>query len=159
METAKVSDYTVRITQANKSELVVVVYDVILDSMREGIEAFNSNDMEGFIDKVRYGQKFLLELMNTLDFKYDLSKELLRLYIFVNKQMINSTIKKDASLLDSAIDVMEKLKEGFVGVAASDDSAPVMENVQPVYAGLTYGRGTLNEISYGTDVSTRGFKA
>ena len=159
METARLSEYTARITQANRSELVVVIYDVILDSMREGLESFANDDKEGFVEKIRYGQKFLLELMNTLDFKYDISKELLRLYIFVNKQMINSCIKMDATLIDSAIDVMEKLKAGFVGVAAEDKSEPVMQNVQPIYAGLTYGKGTLNEISYGVDVSSRGFKA
>lgn len=159
METARVSEYTARITQANRSELVVVVYDVILDSMREGIEAFNSGHKDEFTEKIRYGQKFLLELMDTLDFKYDISKELLRLYIFVNKQMINSCIKLDTTLIDGAIDVMEKLKTGFEGVAAEDNSEPVMQNVQPIYAGLTYGKGTLNEISYGTDISTRGFKA
>ncbi len=159
METARLSEYTARITQANRSELVVVIYDVILDSMREGLEAYANDDKGVFVEKIRHGQKFLLELMNTLDFKYDISKELLRLYIFVNKQMINSCIKIDATLIDGAIDVMEKLKAGFVGVAAEDKSEPVMQNVQPIYAGLTYGKGTLNEISYGVDVSSRGFKA
>ena len=157
METARLSEYTARITQANRSELVVVIYDIILDSMKEGLAAYSNEDKELFVEKIRYGQKFLLELMNTLDFKYEVSKELLRLYIFVNKQMINSCIKMDATLIDSAIEVMEKLKEGFVGVAAEDKSEPVMQNVQPIYAGLTYGKGTLNEISYET--GSRGFKA
>ena len=30
-------------------------------------------------------------------------------------------------------------------VAAADDSAPLMDNAQQVYAGLTYGRGELTE--------------
>ena len=159
METEKLSEYTARITQANRSELVVVVYDIILDSLKEGIEAYNNDDKESFTCKVKYGQKFLLELMNTLDYNYAVSKELFRLYVYVNKQMIEACIKKDVTLLDGAIDVLEKLKVGFVSVAAEDKSEPVMQNVQPIYAGLTYGKGTLNEISYGADVASRGFKA
>lgn len=159
METAKLSEYTARITQANRSELVVVVYDIILDSLKDGIEAYNCGDKDKFTDKVKYSQKFLLELMDTLDYKYEISKELFRLYVYVNKQMIEACIKKDVTPLDSAVEVLEKLKTGFVGVAAEDKSEPVMQNVQPIYAGLTYGKGTLNEISYGVDVASRGFKA
>ncbi len=159
MANVKLSEYTARISQSNKSELVVVVYDIIIESLKEAIGYFEKGEKEHFSTKVKYAQKFLLELMNTLDFKYDISKELLRLYIFVNKQMINSCIKMDASLLDSAIDVMEKLRIGFVEVAKADKSEPIMQNVQPIYAGLTYGRGTLNEIAYGTNIASRGFKA
>lgn len=159
MENAKLSEYTARITQANKSELVVVVYDIILDSLKDGIEAYNCDNKEKFVDRVKYSQKFLLELMDTLDHKYEVSKELFRLYVYVNKQLIEACIKMDVTLLDSAVDVLEKLKTGFVGVADQDKSEPVMQNVQPIYAGLTYGKGTLNEISYGVDVTTRGFKA
>ena len=47
----------------------------------------------------------------------------------------------------------------FKEVAKQDDSEAVMKNVQTIYAGLTYGRGTLNEtIDSGADVN-RGFEA
>ena len=47
----------------------------------------------------------------------------------------------------------------FKEVAKQDDSEAVMKNVQTIYAGLTYGRGTLNEtIDSGADAN-RGFEA
>ena len=78
MNKEQLSKYTVRTTQANKSELVVVVYDIILDEMTNAKMSFEQGDMDGFMYSVRHGQKFVLELMNTLDVKYDISKELMR---------------------------------------------------------------------------------
>lgn len=157
MNKEQLSKYTVRTTQANKSELVVVVYDIILDEMTNAKMSFEQGDMEGFMYSVRHGQKFVLELMNTLDVKYDISKELMRLYIFINREMINSMIRKDVSLLDGVVMVVEKLKVAFEGVAKEDKSGPVMRNVEQVYAGLTYGKGTLNETAINNQ--GRGFMA
>jgi flagellar protein FliS len=44
-------------------------------------------------------------------------------------------------------------------VAKQDDSKAVMENVQTIYAGLTYGRGTLNETITTGVTPQRGFEA
>ena len=41
--------------------------------------------------------------------------------------------------------MLKKLRKSFEDVAAQDDSEPLMSNTQDVYAGLTYGRGSLNE--------------
>lgn len=47
--------------------------------------------------------------------------------------------------------------ESFEQVAKEDHSGPVMEHSQQLYAGLTYGKGTLNEVSFG-EGSTYGGK-
>lgn len=39
------------------------------------------------------------------------------------------------------------MKESFEEIAKQDTSGPVMENSQQVYAGLTYGKGSLNEVA------------
>lgn len=55
--------------------------------------------------------------------------------------------------------IFEALLPSFKEVAKQDDSEAVMKNVQTIYAGLTYGRGTLNEtIDSGADAN-RGFEA
>ena len=56
-----------------------------------------------------------------------------------------SVIKNDGSALASCIKLLGSLKESFEKLAAQDESGPAMSNTQSVYAGLTYGKGTLNE--------------
>ena len=51
------------------------------------------------------------------------------------------------------------LKTAFEKVAESDDSAPLMENTQSVFAGLTYGKGSLNETDLDPNAANRGFLA
>ena len=41
---------------------------------------------------------------------------------------------------------MGKLCKAFEEVAKHDTSKSVVQNSQQVYAGLTYGKGTLNEV-------------
>ena len=59
--------------------------------------------------------------------------------------------------LDAACEVIRGLMESFEQVAKEDHSGPVMEHSQQLYAGLTYGKGTLNEVSFG-EGSTYGGK-
>ena len=55
--------------------------------------------------------------------------------------------------------VISKLRAGFDGIKDHDTKGAVMQNVQQVYAGLTYGKGKLNESYYNLQDYNRGFKA
>ena len=51
--------------------------------------------------------------------------------------------------------ILRRLYGSFVEVARQDTSEPLMRNTQQVYAGMTYGRASLNE-NY-IDDDQRGF--
>lgn len=157
MTKESLNKFTMQITQANKGQLLVIMYEVILEDLEHAKKMHEEGNLKEFSDDIRHGQRFLLELMNTLDHRYDISNELMSLYIFVNRQMINAMIRNDKMLLDDAIMVISKLHESFSQLAKTDNSEPLMRNVQQVYAGLTYGKGLLNEMSM--ENANRGFKA
>lgn len=54
---------------------------------------------------------------------------------------------------------MESLHSAFEEVAKQDTSGAVMQNTQQVYAGLTYGKGKLNEVFMNGNERSRGFMA
>lgn len=139
-------EFILRISQSNRSQLVVVIYQIILLYLNEAKQSLENHDFQEFRDSIRKAQPFITELMEALDFKYEISMELMQLYVFVNKSLFQSMIKKDLSKLQGAVNVMEKLKKGFEKVSESDTSPPVMKNTQQVYAGLTYGKESLTEI-------------
>ena len=66
---------------------------------------------------------------------------------------------RDSERYAHAVQIIEKLLPAFREVAKQDTSEAVMKNVQQIYAGLTYGRGSLHE-TIGVDVGKeRGFEA
>jgi flagellar protein FliS len=159
MKKEALKGFTARIAQASRSELTVLLYEVILMDIEEARSAYNDKDMATFEKELKHAQKFVSELMATLDYQYTLSYDLLSLYLFVNKSIITAIMKKDLEALKAAEAVMKRLLAGFEQVSKDDKSGPIMQNIQQVYAGLTYGKGTLNETFIDPNNQSRGFMA
>ena len=151
--------YTARVAQANRSELVVIIYELFLLAIDEAKAMFKEGKLEEGCRCIKRAQGFLQELMGSLDKRYEIAEELMRLYRYVYEQLIFSNIRRKMVNGDTVVDVMTKLKEAFVQVAKEDKSASVMENSQQIYAGLTYGRTSLNEVLLTGNESNRGFRA
>lgn len=150
-------EYTVRISQSNRTQLVVVVYDILLEYLKGAQHAEHDGDMDLFIAELKNAQNSVAELMGALDFKYPVSRELFQIYLFWNRQLIKAIVKKDIACLDGLDRMAVKLKQAFEELSKSDHSQPLMQNSQKVYAGLTYGRGELSEMM---DLDyNRGFQA
>ncbi len=158
MDRNRQKDFARRISQANKTELVVITYDIILEEIDGGVKAFAQDGKEEGRAALKSAQKFLAELMSVLDYKYAISKRLLNLYEYVQRMLVASDIAGEDRGLDGAKNVISGLRKAYAEIAPRDESGAVMENSQNVYAGLTYGKGSLNEMNM-SDGSNRGFLA
>lgn len=156
MKKEKISDFTLRITQSNRSQLVVVIYDMTIEYLDEAMENYNQGKEEEFIEGAQKARACIYELMTALDTKYAIAADLMQLYLYMNKLLIKSTIKKEPQDFDAIKRMIQKLSEAFSEVSKQDASAPLMGNTQQVYAGLTYGKGILTE-SFSDQNSNRGF--
>lgn len=159
MDNEKLRAYTARITQANRSELVVITFDLIIDSIEEAKKAFEAEDFLTYDRELKRVQKLLNELMGSLDHRFPIAKDLFQLYSFSNRRVIVALFKRQPELLDTVISIMDKLRVGFEGVAKEDTSSPVMANTQKLYAGLTYGKHALDEVFVNVNEASRGFRA
>ena len=159
MEKSKLQEFAARVTQANRSELVVVIYEAVLASIAEGKRCLAEEQIEEARLEISRARSLITELMGSLDMQYGISHYLRQLYIFPYHELCHGIAMRQPELFDHASDIFEKLLPSFQEVAKQDDSEAVMQNVQTIYAGLTYGRGTLNE-TIGVEVDTnRGFQA
>lgn len=159
MESKKLQMYTARVTQANRSELVVITYDLILDSINCAKQAFQEKNNLEYEKELKRVQKLLNELMGSLDYQYPIARDLMQLYTYSNRNVVEAQFQKEPKKLDLVCSVIEKLKAGFEGVAKEDKSDAVMQNTQKLYAGLTYGKHSLEEVSLNANEATRGFRA
>lgn len=155
MTKEELNGYSYRVTQASKTELIVIMYDISINYLSDALICFENKNIEGFRDNLKKAQKVVNQLMSALDMKYNISLELMRLYKYITNVFIRSSIRKEVEELKVVMSMLKKLKITFEKVSEQDNSGPVMKNTQQVYAGLTYSNGGLNE--YNVQATKRGF--
>lgn len=150
-------DFTRRLSQCNKGELILIMYDIVFAYMEDAKREQESGSHEDFKTAIHKAQASLDALIDGLDFSYDISKELYRLYHYSKNQLARALYENRPDGIRDAEKVLKRLYSSFCEAAKTDTSAPIMRNTQQVYAGLTYGRTSLNE-NYTND-NHRGFLA
>lgn len=159
MTNTQIKDYTLRVSQASPCELIVILYDIILDDIVAAKKAADGQNTTSYRAELTHAGKFLNELMGALDFSIPISYHLMSLYIYANKMLTKARVSGNPDSLADVVMIMEKLRAGFEGIKHQDKTGPVMQNVQQVYAGLTYSKGQLNEAFLNPQDYNRGFNA
>ena len=148
-----------RISQANRSELIVILYEIFFIYMQDAKQALTGDkDCAAANDALRNASQVLEHLKNALDFKYDVSRELYPLYVFGQREIAKVMVHAEADRIDGITDFIRPLQEAFIEVAKQDTSATVMKNTEKVVAGYTYGRSDINAMPADAG-SSRGFLA
>lgn len=138
-------EYTLRITQANKTQLITILYEMALQYADEAKEALDAGDRTGLKNAVRRIQGCMCELMDSLHLEYEVAQNLLQLYLYVNREVAKAALYNDGEYLEHVRPVLENLAAAYRKIEEQDTTGPVMGNTQTVYAGLTYGRDNLTE--------------
>lgn len=138
-------EFTLRISQANPTELVVILYEMLLCYLQDGREALEKEEEKEFREAIRKARGCLGELMNSLNLKYEPAPALLSLCGFCVRRLTAAELKKSAEPLYEAERVIKPLRDAYGQIAGQNSAGSVMNNSQTVYAGLTYGRNTLTE--------------
>ena len=76
-------------------------------------------------------QDIVMELIDSLDMKYEISAELLRIYEFVHYRMVRINLSKDSKTADALIAIMEGLRDSWLKVqreTRTHHSAEPIEN-------------------------------
>lgn len=145
MKTEQMNSFTARITQASQTGLVVITYEIIITYIENAKASFTKNDFMQFQSEIKEAQKFLKDLQYNLNMELEISRNLMSLYIFCNKQLIEAMIKSTVGPLESVEKIINNLSTAFNEILKEDHSMPAMRNSEVVYAGLTYGKHALNE--------------
>ena len=145
MQKEQIQQFTMRITAGNRTELVAIMYDMIDTYFSDAIRAKEADDHDEFQNQVRYADRVIKELMDILDFKYEIAADLYRLYQFCRKRLAYSLMKYDITGIEQAQRVLTPLGKSFRELAAQDQSEPLMSNTQKVSYGATYGKYDVSE--------------
>lgn len=153
-----IQDFTLRISNANRSELVVIKFDMFDEYVESAVTALNADDAALWKKEVKNCIGLIDSFKNTLDFKYEISENLFLIYQYCNTLCYKALSVKSREMLLEAKGIMDRLAEAFKSVAAEDDSPALMGHSEQVVAGMTYGKSSLYEGTLGTETN-RGFWA
>ena len=147
-------EYGMKVTQANSTELVVITYELAAGYIEEAEN--NIKDVAEFRLCIKKARAFIGELISALNMDCAISGELMKIYLFLNRELQIADIRLDATEFPRLRGILNTLKASFQEIVGMDRKGPVMKNTQQVYAGLTYSRDSLNENMY-TDNRARGY--
>ena len=157
MEKEKKRDYQLRISQANKAELIVILYEIALDYLDEAVDSHKNRDINGYKDNLKKLRDCIEEMVNNLHFEKKKKKKLKEIYLYMKKVIREDIISGNTDNLDSVRKTLQSLHDSYEQVKGTDKSSPVMANTQAVLTGMTYSKNkVLNELTQ--DCTNRGFR-
>lgn len=155
MTNEKKQEYTLRISSANKTELVEILYEMLLEYTKEAQEAIGRQDVDSVKESVRKAKGCISELINSIVADNELSDKFISLYRYVIRELTIGDIRLDVKNFENVQKVIRPLKDTYLEIMKNDTSGPVMKNTQTVVAGLTYSKNDINEAL--NESETRGF--
>ncbi len=156
MDNEKKQQFVLRISNANKTEMIVILYDMYLTYSEDAREALKAGDEKAFRQNIVKTRNVLNELMDSLNFEYEEAGFYLSLYIYITKLLVKADIHSEPEKLEEAEKLISRLRDMYKELVKQDTSGPVMKNTQTVYAGITYGKNDIN-VNVDDGSSSRGF--
>lgn len=156
MTSEEIREYTQRIIQSNRTELIVVLFDIYDKYIDESHEALQDGNNDRYKNACHNASRVILHLKNDLDFRYQQARNLYSLYDYCDRCISKAIYSRNEKYLEDTSKIMANLKESFVQLAQSDDSSPLMKNAERITFGLTYDRKDVTGMQENYD-SRRGF--
>jgi flagellar secretion chaperone FliS len=116
-----------QIKTANQGRLIVMLYDAALRSITRGAEALGRGvrGYEAANAAILRAQDVVGELTVSLDLERggEIARNLLGLYTFVNRQLMEANLRKDGAPLEVARKLLAELREAWDAIADTRTTA------------------------------------
>ncbi|MYL70014.1 flagellar export chaperone FliS [Halobacillus litoralis] len=85
---------------ASPGELTLMLYNGCIKFIRIARKAMENNEIEKKNTNIQKSQKIIQELMITMDQQYTVTQEILPLYDYMNRRLVEANTKNDVGILD-----------------------------------------------------------
>lgn len=96
---------------SSPEELTLMLYNGAVKFITLSKMMIEQNDMEKTHNSIMRSQAIISELNITLDMKYEISKNLRQLYIFILEKLTEANIKKETKPLDEILPLVKDLRD------------------------------------------------
>lgn len=158
MNKEQISNYTRRISEANPTQMITILYEMTLDYLRDSKKALLEKDYDLYEKELARAQNCITELIRSLNTKYGIAQNFMQLYIFSKRHLVSAAIRRDIGYVNDVINIFVKMRDCYKELEKLNQAASVITGAQQVFAGLTYSPGHLNEIVADPYIN-RGYRA
>lgn len=81
--------------------------------MKQALDGIRNKDYEAKNVNIKKSQDIIDELLITLDMKYEIAKNLSKLYLFIKEQLFEANAKLNVESLQVSIDLMSELRDAW----------------------------------------------
>mgnify|MGYP000961361320 CR=1 FL=1 len=92
-------------------ELTFMLYNGLVRFIMQGKLAIEEKDIQKANESIIRAQDIVSYLQNTLDMKYDISKNLASIYDYIHRRLVDANISKDKNILDEALGFAKDLRD------------------------------------------------
>ena len=88
MTLEKKQEYTLKITQANKTQMITILYEMVTDYLSEAIQNMSAGEKDEAGRCLTAAQNCIDELIHSVNHEYELGRNLFEIYIFSKKELL-----------------------------------------------------------------------
>ena len=112
---------------ASPEKLIVITFDHVLVNLRRARVAIEANNIERRVQALSKAREGVMELLTSVDAERggEVANNLLALYAFAVRELLEIGRTKDVAKLDAVFNVMNNLREAFATIAADPKVAAV----------------------------------
>jgi flagellar protein FliS len=100
-----------QVNTAMPGELTLMLYNGMIKFLKQAKIAVENKDIPESNRLIQRAQDIVVELMVTLNMDYEISKELLPLYDYMKRRLIEANMTKDAAILAEIEEMAVSLRE------------------------------------------------
>ena len=100
-----------QVTTASGGRLIVMLYDAAVKRLTAALEALEVRDYEGVHNNLIKAQDILTELSDSLDMKFEISRNLFALYEYFIERLVAANVAKDAEPIKEVLAHLTELRD------------------------------------------------
>ncbi len=108
---------------ASPAELIVMLYGGCIRQLKLGVLAIEKKDYERANSAMQKAERIVGELAASLDMRYELSENLMKLYEYMLDEIVSANREKDAARIEPVVSLLLELKDAWAQIAKSDAGA------------------------------------
>ncbi len=121
----------VQVKTANKEKLLIMLYEGCIKFLRLAKKSVEKENIENANKFIIRSQDIIRELMNTLDREKggEVADNLLNLYDFMNRQLIEANVNKDIEKIKTVENLMLELLDSWKQIVNGNNEEPNQEDI------------------------------
>jgi flagellar secretion chaperone FliS len=99
------------VTTASPGELTLMLYNGCLKFILQAKKAIADKNIEAKNTNIQKAQNIIRELMVTLNMDLEVSENMMSLYDYMNRQLIEANLKSDTAILDEVESLVTEFRD------------------------------------------------